>query len=96
MSTHENASISLLEGLASGCAVVTTNTSGCPETVGNAGVCLEAGNVVALTSTLKRIIVEESYRNTLMQAARKRAVDNYDWPVIAQKYLDTFQSATGK
>ena len=96
MSTHENASTSLLEGLASGCAVVTTNVSGCPETVGNAGVCLPPGNVEILSSTLKEIIADDPYRHFLMHAARNRSKEVFDWPVIATKYLDVLSSSSSE
>ena len=44
-SLKENASISLLEAMSAGAAVITTNISGCPETVGPEGILVEPGSV---------------------------------------------------
>ncbi len=96
MSTNENASTSLLEGLSAGCAVVTTNTSGCPETVGDAGICLDPGEIDKLSNVLKSLIRNDPYRISLMQAARTRALHIYQWPTITGRYIDLLQSIRRK
>ncbi|MBK9982206.1 MAG: glycosyltransferase family 4 protein [Saprospiraceae bacterium] len=40
VSSNENASVSLMEAMSSGCVVITSDVSGCPETVGSAGICI--------------------------------------------------------
>jgi len=55
-SSKENASIALLEGMSAGCAVITTNVSGCPETVGDAGIVVEQKDSNAIKKALRSLI----------------------------------------
>jgi len=87
VSSRENASIALLEALASGCAVITSNVSGCPESVGDAGICIPPGNTALLKSEIKKVLSDESYRTHLMTSGRRRAVEKYAWDAIADQYL---------
>lgn len=81
-SEKENASISLLEGLASGCAMLTTNSTGCKETVGDAGELVEFGNVAEINKKLNKLIVmNKIYR----QKALKRA-QRYDLKIMIKRY----------
>ncbi len=87
ISAKENASTSLLEAMSSGCAVITSNVSGCPESVGDAGICLPPGDVSALEEQLDKLIEDEAYRLQLMEAARTRAVTVFSWVSIVDRYL---------
>lgn len=58
-SLKENASISLLEAMSAGAAVVTTNISGCPETVGPEGILVEPGSVADLRAKLFGLVENE-------------------------------------
>lgn len=87
VSSKENASISLLEALSSGCAVITSNVSGCPESIGDAGICISPADTDALKKQLKRLVEQPDYAEQLRKAARKRAVEEFGWPAIADKYL---------
>ncbi len=92
VSTNENASISLIEALSSGCAVVTSNVSGCPETVKDAGICIDPENVILLSLSLQQLIGDTIYREGLMHKARNLAISNYHSPSIARKYIDVLKS----
>lgn len=87
VSAKENASISLLEALSSGCAVITSNVSGCPESVGEAGICIAPGDAAALKMQLLRLVDEPAYADSLRQSARKRAIEEFGWPSISKRYL---------
>jgi glycosyltransferase involved in cell wall biosynthesis len=87
VSAKENASISLLEALASGCVVITSNTSGCPESVGEAGICIPPADPLALKAVLKQFIDNPELRDNHMQLGRTRAVTQFSWPAIADRYL---------
>jgi len=77
VSTNENASTSLMEAMSSGCVVVTSNVSGCPETVESAGVCIAPENHEILFTTLSSLIQDPSLQSTLMQSARQRALNSF-------------------
>lgn len=93
VSAKENASISLLEALASGCVVITSNTSGCPESVGDAGICIPPADPLALKAMLKQFIDNPELRDKHMQLGRTRAVTQFSWPAIADRYLALMKTA---
>ncbi len=95
LSTNENASITLLEALSSGCATITSNVSGCAETVGSAGICISPDDTSLLRSKLKHLIDDSSYRYEMMMKARARAVNHFSWPGIAETYMEKIKSITG-
>jgi starch synthase len=90
VSAKENASTSLMEGLSAGCAVITSNVSGCPETVGDAGICIAPADVLALKKALKKLVANDELRISLMQKGRERAIREFGWEAIAQRYLNLF------
>ena len=81
-----------MEAMSSGCAVITSNVSGCPETVDSAGMCIDPENSELLNHTLTALIADKDLQLNLMKAARERAVDKYAWPSIANRYLTLLQS----
>lgn len=83
-SEKENASIALLEAMSAGCAMITTNVSGCPETVGDAGVIVSPRNSEEINNALKKIIENESGWGS---EARDRVLDVYDWKLILNNYI---------
>ena len=87
VSSQENASVALLEAMSSGCAVITSNVTGCPETVGDAGICIPPGQVQILQEKIKYLIDHPEEIQRLGMAAHKRAVADFDWKKIAEKYL---------
>jgi glycosyltransferase involved in cell wall biosynthesis len=93
VSSNENASTSLMEAMSSGCVVITSDVSGCPETVSDTGICIQPGNSELLLEILKSLINDEALRSALMTAARQRAVEKYGWHAITDKYLELLQSA---
>ena len=54
-SEKENASIALLEAMSAGCAVITTNISGCPETIENTGLVVEPRNSEQIYEALLKL-----------------------------------------
>lgn len=93
VSARENASIALLEALASGCAVITSNVSGCPESVGDAGICITPGDVQALKAAIRRLLTDTDYRTHLRNTGRQRAIERFAWPSIATAYLSQVDQA---
>ncbi len=92
VSSNENASTSLMEAMSSGCVVVTSNVSGCPETVASAGICITPGNSDILYQTLKSLIQDRALQSSLMEAARHRALEKFPWPSITSRYINLLQS----
>lgn len=87
VSSKENASISLLEAMSAGCGVVTSSVSGCPETVGDAGVIVPPENVDALKQAINQLITEQEFLTKKMQKARQTVETKFDWEKITIDYL---------
>jgi len=91
VSEKENASIALLEAMSAGCAIITSNISGCPETVGNAGIVIEPKDTEGLRNAIFKLTRNEELIKKLGVSARKRILKNYDWNKIIKKYLEVFR-----
>ncbi|MEJ2492662.1 MAG: glycosyltransferase family 4 protein [Desulfuromonadales bacterium] len=87
-SLKENASIALLEAMAVGAAVVTTNVSGCPETVGPEGLLVEPENASAIREVLLRLVKDEALRQRCQQAMRARVEKVFSWDRVIAHYRD--------
>jgi glycosyltransferase involved in cell wall biosynthesis len=88
VSEKENASISILEAMASGCAVITSDQSGCPEMVGDAGVLVPFDQPEKLAHAIQELIKNPQIMSDLGNKARKRALTTYDWNSITGTYLE--------
>jgi glycosyltransferase involved in cell wall biosynthesis len=86
-SLKENASIALLEAMSAACAVITTNVSGCPETIGNAGILIEPENTSDLREKIYLLINNQKLLRQLQSAARNRIENIFDWNVVLDQYL---------
>ncbi len=87
VSSRENSSIALLEAMSAGCVVVTSNISGCPETIGDSGVAIHPENSDLLRATLKELIGDPSLLDVYATRARQRTVVMFDWNKIVEKYV---------
>ena len=67
-----------LEGMASGLAVVASNTGGTPEVVGEAGLLFEREDADGLAAHLGRLLADETLRAELGLRARERASE-FSW-----------------
>mgnify|MGYP006280030745 CR=1 FL=1 len=85
-SEKENASISLLEGMSAGCAMITTNISGCPETVGEAGLLFTPRNVKELKEKIDYFVEDGNRIVEYGKKARERLEKYYDWEKIIKDY----------
>lgn len=94
VSEKENASISLLEALSAGCAVITSDVSGCPESVEDAGICISPADTSTLKTTLMTLIQDDALRQQLQQKARQRAESVFSWRTIVQQYIALFPAET--
>ena len=86
-SEKENASIALLEAMSAGCAVITTNVSGCPETVGNAGLLINPRDANDLKIKLNTIVNDENKLIELQKKAQDRVKNIYDWNIVLKEYI---------
>ena len=92
---HEGLGIVLLEATASGLPVVTTDAGGTVDIVrgGVNGVIVPPGDHRALAGAAVRLLRDETLRKTLGRCGRDMAERDFDWDVVAEKYLEVFRRA---
>ncbi len=86
-SEKENSSVSLLEAMSAGCAMITTNVSGCPETVGNAGLLVNPRDSSDLKTKLSGIINDQNKLVEFQKNAVERVRSTYNWNVVLKEYM---------
>jgi glycosyltransferase involved in cell wall biosynthesis len=84
-----------LEGIAGGCAVVASRGGGLPEAAGPCGILFPNGDVAALAQALKDVLTSASLREKLT-AERNHHLARFQPEVVAQRYLEVFESAMRK
>lgn len=87
-SEKENASIALLEGMSAGCAMITTNISGCAETVGESGVVIDPRSPDQIRKAINNISKEVDHFSDM---ALVRVNSVYSWEKILNMYLEEYE-----
>lgn len=89
----ENASISLMEALASGIPIVASNVGGIPHILnyGEYGILVEPENPEDLANGIIKLIGDPVLRKELSEKGRKRAQE-YSWDEITKKTIELYQS----
>lgn len=87
VSARENASIALLEGMAAKCVVITTNVSGCPETVGDAGFLIDYDDYRELQRILVNLCHDKEKIELFSRRSYQRLIEKFLWDDSIEKYL---------
>ena len=90
-SEAENAPIVILEAMAAGLAIMTTEATGCAEMVGDTGVLVPPRNAEAIRTNLVRLMDNPMLCQRLGEAARARLEQDYAWEVIAARYYQLYE-----
>jgi glycosyltransferase involved in cell wall biosynthesis len=90
-SWYESCSIALLEAMASGCAIVTSNTGGTPEIIGNAAAFVEPGNPDNIAEVTYAVLSDEERRARMEQESRKQG-KLFSWDRCARETLAALNS----
>lgn len=83
-SIQENFPMVLLEAMSAGCAVVTTQHTGCAEVVGDAALLVPAGDSRALQEAVEALLSNPQRAAALGAAAKQRAAQFASTPVTSQ------------
>ena len=82
----------LVEAMACKLPVVATNTSCCPEIVGDGGLLFELGDSQDLAEKIITILKDENLRKELGTKARNRILTSFTWRNAAREYLNLYLS----
>lgn len=91
-SRYEGFGLPVLEAMARGCPVVTTDAACLPEVAGGAAALVAVGDVDDLAGVLEGLLSDESRRRDLSDAGHRRSKD-FSWPASAAAHAAAYTAA---
>jgi len=89
-SLYEGYGLPPLEAMACGCPVVSSDRSGLPEVVGDAGLLVDPLDPEAIGAAIRTLVTDEEYRETLRERALARAA-KLSWDHVAARTVDVYR-----
>jgi len=93
-SEAENFPIVLLEAMAAGLAIITTQGTGCAEVVGNAGILMKPKDPDSLREALIGLMNAPDRIRELGRAARRRLENHFSWTAVAGQYSEIYKKCS--
>lgn len=89
-SLYEGFGIPILEAMASGCPVITSNTSSTPEVAGDAALLVDPREESQLTQSLERVACNPDLRLRLREAGLHQ-INKFSWKKTAEETLKVYE-----
>jgi len=89
-SLRESFGIPILEGMACGVPVITSNTSSMPEVAGDAAMLVDPQDVDQIVKAIQKILDHEDVKNSLISKGLERA-RAFSWETMAGNVLKIYQ-----
>ena len=90
-SFYEGFGLPVIEAMACGCPVVTSNLSSLPEVGGDAALYIDPYDNKSLTEGIKKVIIDSNLREELIKRGTSRA-KLFNWENTARMYLEVFRN----
>ncbi len=85
-SFYEGFGLPVLEAMACGTAVITSNTSSLPEIIGDAGITVAPKDIDALAEAMKKVLLDEELKRSMVNKGLKR-ISLFSWKSSARETL---------
>jgi glycosyltransferase involved in cell wall biosynthesis len=96
-SKQEGFGVVLIEAMACGVPVVASNVDGIQDVVtSSAGILVEPGSSPALSSAIVDLLGNGARRVLMGAAGRQRAVQEYSWDIVGERYVSLYTSLLAK
>lgn len=89
-SLFEGFGLPILEAMASGCPVITSNLSSLPEVAGEAALLINPYNLDEMASAIEAICIDSSLASTLQRNGKKRA-GQFSWEKCAKETAQIYR-----
>jgi len=89
-SLYEGFGLPVVEAMAAGCPVLTSNRSAMPEVAGDCALMVDPYDVEEIASAILKLAGDEQLRTKLAECGRKRA-RQFSWAKTAEKFVDTLE-----
>lgn len=89
-SLYEGFGLPVLEAMACGCPVITSNTSSLPEVVGGAGLLVNPRDREELIEAITKVLTDTALAETLRKRGRERA-ENFSWENTARATANLYE-----
>lgn len=89
-SLYEGFGLPLLESMACGCPVVSSNTSSIPEVAGDAGIMVDPYDSIGLAKAMYDVLTGEDMRKDMINKGLER-VRQFTWEKCARETVDIFE-----
>jgi len=94
-SLYEGFGFPVLEAMACGCPVVTSNTSSLPEVVGEAGIMVNPDDTDSLAEAMRQVLTDSKLRKEMVRKGLEQA-NKFSWEKVARETLEVYnQVASG-
>lgn len=90
-SLHEACPSPILEGMQTGCPVVTSNRHGAAEVAGKAAILVDPESVESIADGMRRVVADRELRHQLIDAGYDR-IHEFSWDRCARETLQMLES----
>lgn len=88
---YEGFGLPILEAMACGCPVITSNISSMPEVAGNAALLVDPKEMMQIKSAMSKLINNSKFREGMIKKGLKRS-SQFSWKKCAQETMNVYEA----